>query len=385
MIRMALLLMALAAAAGVLYMYLLPMITPETVHTYAAYTVRRGSIGTENSYSATISIASSETHKNTSRATMIREIYVKNGQEVRKGDKLMQLDNGEVLRAGLDGVVTAMRFDTTDWLWNNVDLIQICDLTNLKVSLSVDEYDVRNVSAGQKCHVTIVPTGEVYETEISHVDRVSSSAGQVAFYTVSADLTAPESVLPGMTASVTIASDRVEDALLLDMAALAFDEEKQPYVLRQTSDGYQRLKVTTGLSDGLQVQILSGLEEGDIVWAVAGTEAAARTFTLTDLYKRLFGEKIVINDMTGSDRNTPGGGSRMPSPDGSREAPRQTRSPAASPAAARPAESAPAPDMIMPTASPAHASPEDGKAADGAESTERESPRSRNQDGKETQ
>lgn len=371
-IRVLLLLLLLAVAGGALYMYLLPMLKIQEVQIYDAYTVSRGSIATENSFSATISIASSETHKNTSRATAIREIYVENGQVVRKGDKLMQLDNGELLKAGLDGVVTEMRFDTTDWLWNNVDLIQISDLTNLKVSLSVDEYDVRNVSAGQKCYVTIVPTGEVYETKISHVDRVSSSSGQVAIYTVTAKLAVPESVLPGMTASVTIPSDYAEDTLVLDMAALAFDEEKQPYVLQKTDAGYQKIPVTTGLSDGVQVQILSGLNEGDTVWAVSRVEAAKSTYTLTDLYKKLVGEKIVINDMTGNDRNSRSGSSGMQMPGGTRETPRQMQPTATSGPNER--GSVPVFDAAAPTATPAPDEREENEEVSSDEDAAEETP-----------
>lgn len=380
-IRIILLLTLLAAVVGALYIYLLPMLESQKVQSYEAYVVRRGSIATKNSFSATISIASSETHKNTTRATAIREIYVTNGQAVRKGDKLMQLDNGELLKAGLDGVVTEMRFDTTDWLWNNVDLIQISDLTNLKVSLSVDEYDVRNVSAGQKCLVTIVPTGEVFETEISHVDRVSSSSGQVAFYTVTADLTVPESVLPGMTASVTIPSDYAEDTLILDMAALAFDEEKQPYVLQRTDAGYREVPVTTGLSDGMQVQILSGLTEGDTVWAVSGVEETKPAFSLTDLYKQLVGEKIVINDMTGNDRNSRSGASGMQMPGGNREVPQGARS-AETPGPDQ-TGGVTALDAASPTAAPVSDQQEEKEEASATERPANETPRKRNQEGNE--
>lgn len=304
-----LILLMLAAAAGAAYMYLAPMLAAEEVVSYAEFTVQRGQVATEKSFSATLSVAASESHQNTTQATSIREIYVKNGQAVRKGDKLMLLDNGELLRAGIDGVVTEMRFDTTDWLWNNVQLIQISDLTNLKVTLSVDEYDVRNVTAGQKCIVRIIPLGLDFETEIAHVDRVSASSGQVAHYNASAELTVPSHVLPGMTVSVTIPSETAEDVLLLDMAALAFDEEKQPYVLRREGEEYIRVPVTTGLSDGMRVEITSGLKEGEQIWAAARTETVESKFSLAELYKRLVGEKIVINDMTGGNSRS---GQTMP-------------------------------------------------------------------------
>jgi len=293
------LLVLLAAAGFVGWQYLAPLMSDAQVVTYASYTVQRGDIATSKSFSATISVLNSETHQNASGATFIRELYVEAGQTVKKGDKLMLLDNGELLRAGLDGVVNEMRFDTSDWLWNNVQLIQICDLTNLQVSLSVDEYDVRNVTAGQKCVVTIVPLGLDFETEIAHVNRISSASGQVAYYTATAELTVPENVLPGMTASVTIPAQTAVGVLTLDMAALGFDEEKNPYVLRQEDEGYVQVPVTIGLTDGMKVEIRSGLEEDDQVWAVSGAETVASQFTLAGLYKKIMGERIVINDMTG--------------------------------------------------------------------------------------
>lgn len=296
-----LILLALAAAVGAIgWQYLAPLMSDTQVATYASYTVQRGNIATSKSFSATISVLNSETHSNTSGATSIRELYVEVGQEVKEGDKLMLLDNGETLKAGLDGVVNEMRFDTSDWLWQNVSLIQICDLTNLQVSLSVDEYDVKNVTAGQKCIVTIVPLGLDFETEIAHVDRVSASSGQVAYYTATAELTVPENVLPGMTASVTIPAEEAVDVLTLDMAALTFDEDKNPCVLVKDGEGYTQIPVSIGLTDGMKVEILSGLAEGDTVWAVSGTETVTGGLSLTELYKRVVGEKIVINDMSES-------------------------------------------------------------------------------------
>lgn len=233
--------LAVIAAAGALaWNTLAPMMSDQQMPCYTGFTVTRGDIATEKSFSATISVRNSQTIANTTGAASIRELYVSAGQEVKKGDKLMQLDNGTVLEAGLDGVVNELRFSTGDWLWQNVQLVQICDLTNLQVALSVDEYDVENVAAGQPCTVTIIPLERDFETEIARVDRVSASTGQVASYTATAELTAPAEVLPGMSASVTMAGDSVTGVLTLDAAALAFDGEKNPYVLLRDGDGYVR-------------------------------------------------------------------------------------------------------------------------------------------------
>ena len=300
-LRRGLTLAVIAAAGALAWNVLAPMMSDQQTPCYTAFTVTRGDIATEKSFSATISVRNSQTIANTTGAASIRELYVSAGQEVKKGDKLMQLDNGTVLEAGLDGVVNELRFSTGDWLWQNVQLVQICDLTNLQVALSVDEYDVENVAAGQPCTVTIIPLERDFETEIARVDRVSASTGQVASYTATAELTAPAEVLPGMSASVTMAGDSVTGVLMLDAAALAFDEEKNPYVLLRDGNGYVRQTVVTGLSDGMKVEIVSGLSEGEEVWAITGTETVTGSFSLTELYKRLVGEKVIINDMSNRD------------------------------------------------------------------------------------
>lgn len=306
-------LIALIAFLG--WNYLRPILSDETIPTYAAYTAGRGDVKTSRSFSATLGVRHSETHSNSRQVTSIRKVFVKANQNVKEGDRLLQLETGEVYKAGIDGTVNEIRFKEGDWIWPNVSLVQVCDLTNLQVSLSVDEYDITSVNVGEKCTVTIVPLGLQFETEIDHVDRVSSAGGSVAYYSVEAELSVPENVLPGMTASVSIPSEEALDAVTLDMAALSFDEEKKPYVLVKNGEGYEKRMLETGLSDGMKVQVISGLAEGDEVYRLTGEEKAVKAISLSDIYKHFAGETVVINDRSQTGRGgrggqTPTGGNR---------------------------------------------------------------------------
>ena len=90
--------------------------------------------------------------------------------------------------------------------------------------------------------VTVVSLELTFETEIDHVDRVSASSGAVASYTVTADIDAPENVLPGMQATVTIPRESVSGVNMLPMAALTFDEDGAPCVLVDDgAGGYARV------------------------------------------------------------------------------------------------------------------------------------------------
>ena len=198
----------------------------------------------------------------------------------------MLLTNGELFTADFNGVVNEIRVSVGDWVRPYFSVIQICDLVNLEVTMSVDEYDVKALSLGQKCTVRVISLGMDFDATITHIDRVASTSGSLAYYTVTCDLPVPEEVLPGMRATVIIPDQSVENVTMLSLEALAFDEEEKPYVLLKNADGaYDRQSVETGLSDGINVEIKSGLNPGDTVYAVSGTESAKAAFSLEDIYK----------------------------------------------------------------------------------------------------
>lgn len=297
--RAAFILIVLAVIGLVGWNYLAPMITADGVTLHESYTVEKGDIQTFMSFSATLGVKRSETHT-AGEMTRVKALYVTSGDEVSQEDPLVLLSNGELFTAGFDGVVNEIRFSVGDWVRPNFYIVQVCDLVNLEVTMDVDEYDVKSLSVGQSCIVRVISLGMDFETTIAHINRVSSSSGTLAYYTVSCDLTVPEEVLPGMRATVIIPDQSASDVNILSMKALAFDDEEQAYVLLKDADGgYEDYTVETGLSDGINVEIVGGLDAGDVVYAVSGTESVKAAFSLEELYTSLVGEKVVINAASG--------------------------------------------------------------------------------------
>lgn len=289
------LLAVVAAVCLAGYSYIYPMAAGAEKTVYASYTAQTGDIATTMSFNAQISAIHTETLQNSGEAT-VSNIYVTQDQAVKAGDKILDLSNGETLKAGIDGTVNEIAVAKGDWLRRSQGLVQIVDFTQLQVALSVDEYDVQKVYKGLPCTVTIISLGLDIETKIDHINLVSGSMGNVASYSATARLDAPENVLPGMAATVTIADEEALGVTTLEMAAFSFHEDGTPYVLIRQADGsYQEREVETGLSDGMRVEIVSGVEPGETVWAVAGTEAAEE-FSLGKLYASLVGQTVVIQE-----------------------------------------------------------------------------------------
>lgn len=285
----------LLAAIGVALYQGYQFLTQAGETRYDEFTVTRGDLTTYKSFSATLSTRNSETLTNTEGNTIIREVYVTSGQEVKKDDSILMLGTGKVLTAGISGTVNEVRFKTGDYVWPNIRLVEISDLLHLQVQLQVDEYDVMGVQVGEKCTVNIVPNGKQYETEIAHVNRVSASNGRVAYYPVTAYLENDGTILPGMTVSVSMQDETAENALLLPVAALTYDENGNPGVLLPGGEVPQWHAVSLGLSDGMQAVVTDGLQEGETVLCAA-IKSEEDEVTLKSVLRRILGTREVINE-----------------------------------------------------------------------------------------
>ena len=106
-------------------------------------------------------------------------------------------------------------------------LVQIADLTQMKVTVQVNEIDIRNISVGQKGTATFSALPGVELEAV--VERIASSAtgsgegygGGVVTYAVDLLIPNPDPALkPGMTATVVIKTQDVPDSIIVPVSAL---------------------------------------------------------------------------------------------------------------------------------------------------------------------
>jgi len=270
---------ALGLLAGAFMLFVLPGLTASVTSTYNSYTARIGSISNSLSFSGSISVKNSETLTSGSGAT-VRQIYVRDEQSVKSGERLMRLSNGETIKANFDGKVNEIFVKVDDSVAANDSLIQIVDFSNMKISMRVDEYDISSVYVGQECSVLVQALNRTIGSKITHINRVSSassssSGGSVAYYTVTAELTVTSDVLPGMQVTVTIPRDEAIDAVIISKDALSFTPRNSAYVLMYNNNNeLERVNVEIGVSNDKFAEIKSGVKEGDVVYIEAKESAS---------------------------------------------------------------------------------------------------------------
>lgn len=121
------LLAVVAAVCLAGYSYIYPMAAGAEKTVYASYTAQTGDIATTMSFNAQISAIHTETLQNSGEAT-VSNIYVTQDQAVKAGDKILDLSNGETLKAGIDGTVNEIAVAKGDWLRRSQGLVQDCGL-----------------------------------------------------------------------------------------------------------------------------------------------------------------------------------------------------------------------------------------------------------------
>lgn len=137
------------------------------------------------------------------------------------------------------------------------------------VSISVDELDILTVEEGQKATITLdALEGESFEGTITKVSHTASSGGSSVKYPVEITLEKTEDMLIGMSASATITVEESEDAVVIPVLALQEKGNTAFVYTEQDADGNLagEVEVEVGLSNGTQVEIISGLEEGTTVY-----------------------------------------------------------------------------------------------------------------------
>ena len=275
--------------------------------TYDSYTATTGSISNALSFSGNLSLVDSAVYSASSSGT-VKTVYVAAGDEVEEGAKLLRLSNGETVKADFAGRVNKMNVSEGDEVNMGAELVQIADFRHMKVTFRVDEYDIGDVSVGQACTVTVTALEKKYDAAIDAIDYISSSSGNVAYYTATAYVDVDDAgVLPGMQVTVSITQEEAKDAVILKVDAVSFDATNQAYVWMKNDAGeLEQAYITTGVSNGNYIEITDGLSDGDEVYVEVQTTA---TSGAAGLLGGLFGGQQFNAPQGGPGGSMPGGGS----------------------------------------------------------------------------
>ena len=184
-------------------------------------------------------------------------------------DKVGEYITDGIITAPVEGLVMSVNCAEGDSVNANSSLVVLATDTTY-VMLSVSQDDIADLSLGMEVQLSF----DAYDDQSFSgvIDSISYSAARMGSTSVSYAVTIlmdghPESIYEGMTCDATFITRQEKDCLYLAYRAVttAADGTETVKRLDPATGEAQVVPVTTGFSDGRSVQILSGLEEGDVV------------------------------------------------------------------------------------------------------------------------
>lgn len=173
-----------------------------------------------------------------------------------------------VILSPCDGLVTNIAFEAGEQIDLTQDVITIAQNDSISIVLSIDQDDISNVSLDQQALVTFDTSEETFEGKVNAISVSPMAAGAPTVnYTVTVTVEGEglEDIYEGMSCTVDLVSERVDDVLIIPKRAITTRGDKNYVTVKQEDGTSLQQEVTLGFTDGSSYEVTSGLEEGDIV------------------------------------------------------------------------------------------------------------------------
>jgi macrolide-specific efflux system membrane fusion protein len=193
----------------------------------------------------------------------IDDIYVEEGDEVKKGDKLIKIESS-IYRAPFDGTITSLPFRIGENIFSQTPILSLVNLTERYLVVSLEQQGALRVLRGQRAIISFDSLRDQnYDGIVESV--YSSDSNFLARINVSS---LPKRILPDMTADVAITLTEKTNVLVVPVEALV-----NGHIWIKRGKALPKLtKISTGIVDSAFAEVISGdVRVGDRVLLKVGT------------------------------------------------------------------------------------------------------------------
>lgn len=182
------------------------------------------------------------------------------------------------VRAPIDGTVIAVAVEegqSVNAVQSSPTIVTLARTDVMTIKAEIAEADIAVMKIGLPVKVVLLgKNSQSYQGVLSAIDPApkeisdngSISSSSAIYYYGHIDVDNAEGFLRyGMTATIAIEVDKAEDALLIPMTAIEYAPNGEARVSVLVNAQAEKRHIEVGLEDGVQAQVLSGLQEGEAV------------------------------------------------------------------------------------------------------------------------
>ncbi len=178
------------------------------------------------------------------------------------------------LIASYDGIVLSSDFRIGEQAGGSAMISVISDELIIKVTVS--ENDISKIFEGNEALITLdaYPDLELNGNIVKIIPVTINDSGIISFEVLIEFETEEDTdIYYGLSSNVSIITQKAEDVLYIPIQSV-YKEGEKSYVdllisdqvdMENVSKSIKKLEITTGINDYLYIEVISGLEEGDII------------------------------------------------------------------------------------------------------------------------
>lgn len=194
------------------------------------------------------------------------EIYFSTNQQILSGENILKYTNGEYLVAPYDCVITEMSLPDTEAVCTSKHYITISSTDTLKITSKISEDEVSKIYVGQEANIEIEALdNKVITGYVSNIATTATYSSSGSTFEVTVEFQNDGSILLGMSAKCSVILEKSENTIAVAKEAVTTDRGQKTVTLKNEDGTTEEITIETGIENDAYVEVLSGLEEGDIV------------------------------------------------------------------------------------------------------------------------
>ncbi|NLJ58118.1 MAG: HlyD family efflux transporter periplasmic adaptor subunit [Tissierellia bacterium] len=207
------------------------------------------------------------------RIDAINALYDEIDNTYKKIDKISELTSKMMVTAPSDGMISYVNYREGDQLTANENsdqwdlmLMDMYNTDEMYIYTTVSDLDVLYIRQDAPVVITVdALPGETFDGKVIRLDQYTDYRDGKTVYNVQIRVEGREGLRPGMNTNCFVDSGESLDTLLVPIEAVFEENGRQKVEILVGENQLEVVEIEAGLMNDMYVEVLSGLEEGQLV------------------------------------------------------------------------------------------------------------------------
>jgi len=171
--------------------------------------------------------------------------------------------NNTIIKAPISGVISDKALNIGQMVSQGAALAKVNDISSVYATIQVPQEKISGIKIGQAATLTVDGGDKKYDGVIQNMDLSADTSSRVFNCKIKID-NSDKSLLPGIFGKVQLTSEQKTEIITIPINALVGSEGNYSVFINDNGKA-KKQKITIGETDENNVEIASGVKDGDIV------------------------------------------------------------------------------------------------------------------------